>query len=121
MKLFTLDKKLITVNHRMTKQEIVNVAEAHKVDVKAIEEEVKRQIFVKFLPVIAKNFRLTALNEDDYITYSVSGYILTERQLYEVMLEVLELDDWGKEKLVSGIKKHLGMFTNADNNHEEIQ
>ena len=99
------------VNHRITKQEIVNIAESHKVEVKEIEDELKKQIFIKFLPIMEKNFEMTRTGDDESLTYSVKGFILSERQLFEILLEVLELDDDFKSKMKASLYNHLGIYS----------
>lgn len=111
MYLITLDKKLHMVNHRITKQEIVNIAELHKVEVKEIENELKKQIFIKFLPIMEKNFEMTRTGDDESLTYSVKGYILSERQLFEILLEVMDLEEDFKSKMKASLYNHLGIYS----------
>jgi hypothetical protein len=77
-----------------------------------VEKDIKRQMLIKFLPLIEKNFDTTATEDDDSITYSASGYVFSQRQLYEVMLEILHMDDVDKSNLAKSIYKYIGMHSN---------
>lgn len=111
MILFTLDKKLQTVNHRITKQELQSISTSHSVEVPEIEKDLKRQMLIKFLPLLEKSFDVTTTEDNETKTYTVRGYILSERQLYETMLEVLDLNDDDKVKLTKSIYNYLGIYS----------
>lgn len=111
MRLISLDKKLQIIQHRLTKQEMVNLAEQHKLEVSQIEEEFKKQMLIKFLPLIQKNLKMERTADDEFVTYNVRGYILSERQLYETLLEVMMLDENERDELTKIIQNFLGIYS----------
>ena len=119
MYLTTLDKKLHIVNHKISKTEIAMLAEQHKLSLKEIEEEIKKQILFKFLPIIDSIFEKQSIAEEEHLTINVRGFILSERQLFEILLEVLELDDDFKYKMKQSIYKYLGIHSQVDRTIDE--
>lgn len=109
MKLFTLDKKLIIINHRLNNNEIIQLCDSHKLTIDELKQEVRKQMLFKVLPVIDKSFETNVTTENDSTTISINGYVLSQRELYETLLEVLELDAVDNERLTSSIKNYLGM------------
>ena len=107
--LLTLDKKLFITSHRLSRQQMNEIMTSGKVDLATVETEIKKQLLFKFLDVV-KNLKIDKREEDDNVTYSVRGFVLSERQLYETLLEVTELDTQERDRLKAAMRNALGMF-----------
>jgi len=110
LRLLTLDKKLFIVNHRMTRQQIQEIQNGSNVDLATVEKEIQKQIYFKFLDAIVKNLKVEKREESEDVTYTVRGFVLSERLLYEILLEVCELDSEEIQRLKAGLKQALGIF-----------
>lgn len=111
MHLISLDKKLFRVEHKLSQTDVENIKTQHVLTTEQIEEQIRREIYSKFMQGIAKNIPTIVENDDEYLTYKVSGYVLSERQMLETILEILQIDDSDKLIMIDKIKKSLGIFS----------
>jgi len=107
MQLFSLDKKLLRLQHRLTKQQVNEISLQHKLNAEQIEKEIRHELYSKFMAGVAKNIPTIAQTDNEYLTYTISGYVLNERDMLNVIKECLDMDDRGKEILLEQINKQL--------------
>ena len=107
--LITLDKKLLTVQHKITKEEVQALAGQHNITPEQMQEEIYRQLYGKFLQGIGKNIPVEVETTEEILKYTIRGYILSDRQMMETILEICELDDDSKRMMIEKIYKILGI------------
>ena len=111
MKLFSLDKKLLTVQHKFTKSELFALVDKHQLTQEQLQQELQKELYQKFMLGIARNIPTIVNGDEETTTYTVRGYILNDRDMLNVLKECLEMDEKGKEMLIKDINKQLGIFT----------
>jgi hypothetical protein len=113
MKLLSLDKKLLTIQHRVNLSELKKLMAQHKVEAQVLENDLRRQLYQKFMEGIAKNIPTQMVSgvdgEEQVITYTISGYVLSQRDMLNVLYECLDMEDEMREKMRSQIKTQLGI------------
>ena len=109
MHIISLDKKLLTVQHKLAKQQLQELNEKSNVSPADVQNEIQRQIYGKFIAGVGKNIPMSVESNEEEITYTVRGYILSDRQMMETILEICELDDDSKRMMIEKIYKILGI------------
>ena len=107
--LYSLDKKLMTIQHRLSNDETLVLEKQHNLTKEQLVSEVQRQLYNGFMAAIINNIPITINKEEDSTTYTLRGYALNERQMLETILEVADMEDIMKEKMVVKIKTILGI------------
>ena len=110
MHIITLDKKLMRVQHKLTKQQVDEIQRKHEIDGKRMESEIRHQLYSEFMKGIAKNIPTIMQTDEDSLTYTISGYVLSDRQMMETILEICEFDDDTKIKMIKQIQINLGIY-----------
>ena len=104
MNLFNLDKKLTKIHHEVSKEDFLELKLNKEEFEKAISAELIKQFAMQcMLPI------KTMVQNDGTIEFNGSGYVLSERDMLNVINEILDLDDKGRELLSESVKKELGL------------
>lgn len=113
MQLFSLDKKLLTLQHRLGAQEMLDLVNRHNISEADLEADLRRQLYQKFMEGVATNIPTTVTSDDvsgePMITYTVRGYVLNDIDMLNVIKECLEMDSDGKRLMLEQINKQLGI------------
>lgn len=109
MKLFSLDKKLITLQHRFTHTELQQLMLQHKLTETDMTKEIQHQLYSKFIAGAASILPTSVITDVETKTYTVRGFVLSERDMNNLILEVLELVESDRINMTTQIKKQLGI------------
>ena len=114
MHLISLDKKLFTVKHRLDKSQLEIIKTRHKLTKEQIQEEIQRELYQKFMKGIYEYIptSVTPNPEGDEI-YMISGYVLSQLAMLEVIKECLEVDEESKHKFLNEINNAI-TYRNKD-------
>lgn len=105
MKLFNIQHKLLSVRHRITKKDYVNM----NLPKDQFEAMVKMELTKQVTDHVMKNLKIETTAHDDYTELKGKAYFMSERDMLNVILEVTELEKEELEKLNMSIKKELGI------------
>jgi len=105
MKLFNLQNKLVTVKHKISKQEFVSM----NVPKEEFENVVKSHIYQQLVNFVMKQFNIKTIPDGDSVLFEGSGYVLNERDMLNVLLEVCQLDEVTKKNFEESLMKQLGI------------
>ena len=106
MKLFNLQNKLVQLEHMISKEEM----ELQHMSKEQFEALVKMELYKQVADYAMKLFNIEAseLNED-HVIFRGRGYMMNEKDMLNVLLEVCQLDNIGRDKLEQSCKFALGI------------
>ena len=105
MKLFNLQNKLIRIRHKISKQEFVSM----NIPQEQFETLIKAELYKQLADYLMKSMPIqTNPNEYD-VEFNAGGYFLSEKDMLNVILEVCQLDDKGRDMLEQSCMKQLGI------------
>ena len=101
MHLFSLDKKRLVVKHEMTADHLNDVKVKHVLTKEQIQDQIQRELYQKFMQGIYKHIavRVTPNPNTGAELYTLEGYVLSQLGLAELMMEICDLDDIGRDQL----------------------
>jgi hypothetical protein len=111
MHIISLDKKLQTVQFKFTKQQFDELVAQYNANPDDARKEIQRQLYGNLLNMVSKAIPTIVTNNENDISYAVKGYVLSERDMLNVIKEILETDDEvSKQKMLKDINVALGIF-----------
>jgi hypothetical protein len=108
--LLTLDKKFLGIKHKMNSKELQGIMTQHNVTQQQVDEDIKKRVYHAFLQSMGKRLPITVDTKEDSVDYELSGFVLSQREMMETIMECLEMDDKGREMAIETIKKYLGIY-----------
>lgn len=109
MKLFSLDKKYIRLQHQFSVDEWNQLMIKFSLNNEDLVKEVQKQLYLKFIAGTADALPTSVLNEAETKTLTVSGYVLSEKDMDNLLLEVLTLNEDDRENMIKQLKHSLGI------------
>lgn len=104
MHIISLDKKLLKVSHVLNKSELNEIKLKHGLTKEQVQEQVQRQLYQKFMEGIYRYIPTSVTpNPDGDELYEIQGYVLSHLSMWELMQELLEMDNMGKEMLLKEV------------------
>jgi len=110
--LFTLDKKLWKIQHRLSGEHLKNVGLKHNLSKEELQHQIQTELYQSFSNKVAQNIKISVVVDGDEELYQMEGYVLTARQMHETILECLDMEEEQRERYIKDIKAALGMHTN---------
>jgi len=107
--LFSLDKKLMSIQHKMSLVEINKIMKEHKLSEDNLRGEIQRQLYTKFAESLGKSIPTLIETSETERTYSLRGYVLSERDMYNLIYECLDMDEVGREAMIKEVGVFLGI------------
>jgi Glu-tRNA(Gln) amidotransferase subunit E-like FAD-binding protein len=107
MLICSLDKKLSRVQARFTVEDMKQIMATHTLTEKTFKENIQQQLYLQFVKGLAHNIPTIVESNLSGATFTVSGYILSERQMYDLLREMCEMDEQGKQIIMSEINAIL--------------
>jgi len=104
-KIFNLQNKLIKVNHKITEDEFKSL----EVTKEQFEKQVNTELIRQISEHVFKRFNINTIQNHNKIRFEGSGYILSERDMLNVILEIIEMDDENQDKIKKAIEKQLNL------------
>lgn len=105
MKLFNLQHKLLQTKHRITREEFVEM----NLPKDQFETLVKMELYKQVADHIMNNLKITITPHDEYTEFMGRAYFMDERDMLNVLNEVLEMDAHDRDKLKKSIEKELNL------------
>ena len=105
MNIFNLQNKLIRIRHKITKNEFVSM----NMPKEQYETLIKAELYRQLADHMMKGMPITTTPTGDDVEFNGGGYLLTERDMLNVILELCQLDDKGREILEKSCMRQLGM------------
>lgn len=104
-RIFNLQNKLIKVKHKITEDEFKDLQVTKDVFEKQVNTELIRQISEH----VFNRFKIETIQDKDNneIRFEGSGYIISYRDMLNIILEIIDLDDFQKDNIKQAIKKEL--------------
>ena len=108
MHIISLDKKLWTVQSRHDVTHLDNIGVKHNLSKEQVQGEIQKDLYQKMMVELQKAFQvmMTVLPSGEE-QYEVSGYCLTKLNMFELIQELLEMDEVGKQKLLEDVTKAI--------------
>jgi len=107
--LITLDKKFLGIKHKMNTKELQEIMTTHNVTQQQVDEDIRKRVYHAFLQSMNKQLPITTNTIEDTVEYELSGFVLSQREMMETIMECLEMDEKGRENSLKIIKKYLGI------------
>lgn len=101
MYIISLDKRMLQVQHKFTRQQVEEILK--QMTPEQFQQQVQNQIYQQFLAGAAKTIPTTVRSTPEEQVFSVKGYILSERDMNNLIKELLEFDDISKQKMLDKI------------------
>lgn len=101
MYIISLDKRMLQVQHKFTRQQVEEILK--QITPEQFQQQVQNQIYQQFLAGAAKTIPTTVRSTPEEQVFSVKGYILSERDMNNLIKELLEFDDISKQKMLDKI------------------
>ena len=105
-RIFNLNNKLVSVDHKISKQEFVDI-NMNQTD---FENQVKSELIKQLSIYVMKKFPISVTqpkHDNDNFRWTSKGYIFSERELLEIILEISELDKKGLDILNNSTRVEL--------------
>lgn len=107
-RVFNLNNKLIKVSHRIRREEFL----AMDLPREEFEKRVTGELIGKIAEYVIKKLPMTISRPDDNhenaFIWSTDGYILTQKEMLEVIIEITDLDEKGLNILNLACREELG-------------
>ena len=103
-RIFNLNGKLAQLKHRVTPEDFASMKVEKEVFEKMIATEMYRQLADHIMKQVAIK---TTTNKDKTIEFNARCYVLNERDMYNVILEICDLDDKGRDIIAKSVKSEL--------------
>jgi len=116
MHLSSLDKKMLQVQSRHEVTHLREVEVKHKLSEEQVENEIQRDLYQKLLPELSKIMPVSRYENLGEFTYGIRGYVLSDKDMYSVIKECLEMDERGKQLFLEQIcaaRENLGDYING--------
>jgi|GEM_PF-4168879 len=101
MYIISLDKKLIVIQAKFTKEEVEKILLNIKPE--DFKQQVQYKLYQEFLQGAAKTIPTTVMSDENQQVFSVRGFILSERDMNGLIKELLEMDDVAKERMLEKV------------------
>lgn len=105
-RIFNLNNKLIKVEHKISKEKFV----AMNIPQDKFENEVKSELIRQLAIHVMKTFPIDThqpKHNNDNFRWDSKGYILSERQMLEVIIEICEYDDKMRDIIANSSRVEL--------------
>jgi len=109
MKIFNLNNKLLQIRHKITKQQFQAVKQKTGLSQEDLVNNVKADLIQQLTPAVMKAFQIEMTDDIADWSFGGRGYVLSEVDMINVLLEVAELDTIGRDNLILSCRKWLGM------------
>jgi len=111
MRVMNLQNKLLSLRHKITKQQFSAVMQNTKLSKDDLTTHVKADLIQQLTPSVLKAFQIEVIDGIGEYEFRGSGFVLSERDMMNVLLEVAEMDSIGKDNLILSCRKWLGLNT----------
>lgn len=101
MYIISLDKRMLSVQMKFTRQEVEEILKQAKPE--DFKQQVQNKLYQQFLAGAAKTIPTIVRSNENEQVFSVRGYILSERDMNNLIKELLEMDGVMKEKMLKEI------------------
>lgn len=105
-KIFNLQNALMQVRHRITKEQFEHLEVPKDQFEKQVVAELTRQV----ADAVMKKIKINVSTDDNETIFHGKGYVLTEKEMLNTILEIIEMDDVQKENMKKAIEKQLGII-----------
>lgn len=109
MNIFNLQNKLVRLHHKITKQEFVEM----KIPQDQFESLIKAEMYRQLSDFLMKKMKIDVKTTEEDVEFSGGGYLLSEKDMLNVILEITQLDNRGREMLEQSCMKELGIWNDT--------
>lgn len=99
--IISLDKRLLRVVHKFTRQQVEEFLK--QVTPEQFQEQIQRQLYQQFLAGAAKTIPTIVKSTPDEQTFTITGYILSEKDMNMLIKELLEFDEISKQQMLDKV------------------
>jgi hypothetical protein len=107
MNLIGLDKKLFIVQHKLTNEELSGM----QLPKEEFEKIIRQGIYNKTIEMLFQTTKVKQHQDETGVIWEYRMFMFADRDLWTLLLEVLELDEEDRVKKLEEVKKILGIFT----------
>jgi len=100
-----LDKKMVNINHKITKEEFIGM----KMPQQAFENGVHAELIRQLAVYVHQNLPIKQTGNQHYFQWDVKGYVMTERDMMNLLHELVTMDDQGREMIANSCIEWLGL------------
>ena len=101
MYIISLDKKLIVIQAKFTKEEVEKIL--LNITPEDFKQQVQYKLYQEFLNGAAKTIPTIVRSDENEQVFSVRGFILSERDMNGLIKELLEMENIAKERMLEKI------------------
>lgn len=99
--IISLDKRLLRVVHKFTRQQVEEFLK--QVTPEQFQEQIQRQLYQQFLAGAAKTIPTIVKSTPEEQTFTITGYILSEKDMNMLIKELLEFDEISKQQMLDKV------------------
>jgi hypothetical protein len=99
--IISLDKRLLRVVHKFTRQQVEEFLK--QVTPEQFQEQIQRQLYQQFLAGAAKTIPTIVKSTPEEQIFTVTGYILSEKDMNMLIKELLEFDEISKQQMLDKV------------------
>ena len=101
MHLISLDKKRLVSDYVLTKHKLEELKLQYKLTKEVVQQQIQHDLYLKFMEGVQKELLTTVIpnieNGDEL--YRVEGYVISHLTLLELLQEIIDMDDIGRNIL----------------------